>query len=821
KGASCEMDIGPVKQGPYRLELWSEGKERGETEFVVVGPVEQRKIGPLDKDVFQLREVDRIECVAANDKNRYYSLNPTYDKIVEAPGIGKFLVNDAPLTGAGVGGDHEWVSYRIDNLTPDKPHLLVVEYPDVGDAMVGISFLDNFFLPPDLPKDDNGKRIITPAALYKFTLESGKLPNHRNRKSQPPLVSGFITGNGLPITGKKQSVSAVFYPGDDWGVVHFDNYGYMRSSPIRLCRISVHEITNDIPMLESSNLSNDRIFGHYTESYQAIQTSSFNPTAMAIGEMSASGWIQQGKHYKWYYQAAERMVKYMRFRGENTLFAGAVRYGGAAQYNSQYAQSGANDIDLTALYARVFEENDLTLVPTTAFISTFPLRLRDRYTHYDVATRGADTILQVSGDGYLTYPMWGRGRAVNPLHPEVRKEMVGLARELAERYRDYPAVKGVMYISSAGTGVVLPSYFAPHLYVKPGPGLNYENVNYFSTYDDYTMGLFEKRTGINVPVSNDDPRRFPKRREWLLKNQKKAWTDFRCQGIADSWAALGKAVKEAAPRMNMYTAEGEQTPAQVYVYEKKYASYLDVLKESGAGVAAPQQSGACVIGYSFNEMFGHRLGASCKFSPDDLVRFNGINFDESVAPLLDRSENMGVYMERQFEENPAKMFPPERPWYGTAGGHCRYLLAGNRGSMVDYAVILSRCTPLYISHYWVDGGVPQGHDEQFREFGAAYRTIPLGKYDTVFSEGYPGITVRNTRDAKTGKTYFYAVNTDSKPRTVNVTVEGELKERTAGYPALAREGKEWPIALEPYALRVFEIAGGRLVEIRANEQETK
>ncbi|MDD5707618.1 MAG: hypothetical protein PHR35_16985, partial [Kiritimatiellae bacterium] len=818
KGASCEMDIGPVKQGPYRLELWSEGKERGETEFVVVGPVEQRKIGPLDKDIFKLREVDRIECAAANDKNRYYSLNPTYDKIVEAPGIGKFLVNDAPLTGAG--GHHEWVSYRIDNLTPDKPHLLVVDYPDVGDALIGVSILDDFYLPPDLPKDGNGKRIVTPEAVCQYALKIGKTPNS-NTKVGNPLLSGFITGNGLPITGKKQSLSAVFYPGDDWGLVHFDNYGYVRSSPIRLCRIVVYEILDDIPMLEASNLSNDRIFGHYTESYQMIQTFSFTPTASAGGELRQHGWIQPGRYYKWYYQAAERMVKYMRFRGENTLFAGAVRYGGGAQYDSKYALSGANDIDLTALYARVFEENNLTLVPTTAFISTFPLRLRDRYTNYDVATRGADAILQVSGDGYFTYPMWGRGRAVNPLHPEVRKEMVGLARELAERYKDYPAVKGVMYISSTGTGVVLPSYFEPHLYVKLGPGLNYENVNYFSTYDDYTMALFEKHTGIEVPINNDDPRRFPKRREWLLKNRKKAWTDFRCQGIADTWAALGKAVKEAAPRMNMYTAEGEQTPAQVYTYEKKYGSYLDVLAESGAGVAAPEQSGDCVIGYSFNEMFGHRLGASCKFSPDDLARFNGINLDKSVIPLLDRTEDMGVYMERQFTEGDAKMFPPERPWYGTAGWYCRYPLAGNRGSMLDYAVILSRCTPLYISHYWVDGGVPQGHDEQFREFGAAYRTIPLGKYSTVFSEGYPGITVRNTRDTKSGKTYFYAVNTDSKPRTAQVTVEGKLKERTVGYPALVRGGKAWPIALEPYAVRVFEIAGGRLVEIRANEQETK
>ncbi|MDD5704920.1 MAG: LamG domain-containing protein [Kiritimatiellae bacterium] len=812
KGASCDVNIDPVRQGPYRLELWSAGKMAGETEFAVAGPVEQRRIGPLDKDIFKLREVDRIECAAANDKGRYYSVSPANDKIVEAPGIGKFLMNDAPLTGAGVG--HEWVSYRINNLNLDKPHLLVVEYPDVGDSLVGITFLSDFYLPPDLPKDGNGKRIITPEALHKYTLEIGKTPNS-NSRTGPPLVSGFITGNGLPITGKKQSVSAVFYPGDDWGLVHFDNYGYMRSSPIRLCRIVVYEILDDIPMLEASNLSNDRIFGHYTESYQMVQTFSFTPMAAACGEMRQYGWIQPGRYYKWYFQAAERMVKYMRFRGENTLFAGVIRYAGA-QYDSKYVKSGLRDIDLTALYARVFEANDLTLVPSVAYVTTFPLRLRDRYTDYDVATRGADTILQVSGDGYLSYTLFGWGRAVNPLHPKVRKEMAGLAAEIAERYKDYPAVKGVMYISSANTGAWLPSYFGPHLYVKPGPGFNYENVNFYSTYDDYTVAAFEKRAGIRVPIGKDDPGRFPKRRAWLLQNQKQAWTEFRCQGIADNWAAMGKAVKEAAPHMNMYAAEGEQTPAQVYVYEKKYGSYLDVLEESGAGVAAHEQSGACVIGYSFNEMFGHRLGATCKYSPDDLVRFNGINLDDSVVPLLDRTENMGVYMERQFTEHEAKMFPSERPWYATAAGHCRYPLAGNRGSMLDYAVIMSRCTPLYISHYWVDGGVPQGHDEQFREFAAAYRTIPLGKYRTVFTEGYPGVTVRSA--VADGTTYFYVVNTDSKPRTASIASGGELREHTLARDRLTQADGRWSVRLEPYAIRVFASDKGTIGDVQVRNE---
>ncbi|MDD5707212.1 MAG: hypothetical protein PHR35_14910 [Kiritimatiellae bacterium] len=51
---------------------------------------------------------------------------------------------------------------------------------------------------------------------------------------------------------------------------------------------------------------------------------------------------------------------------------------------------------------------------------------------------------------------------------------------------------------------------------------------------------------------------------------------------------------------------------------------------------------------------------------------------------------------------------------------------------------------------------------------------------------------------------------------MRVVAKGKPKERTAGYPALVREGKAWPIALEPYALRVFEIPGGGILKAEAD-----
>ncbi|MDD5706606.1 MAG: LamG domain-containing protein, partial [Kiritimatiellae bacterium] len=72
----CELTLKAVKPGPYRIELWTGEKMLGDGEFVVVGPIEQRKIGPLDKDVFKLREVDRIECAEDNGRHEFYAITP-------------------------------------------------------------------------------------------------------------------------------------------------------------------------------------------------------------------------------------------------------------------------------------------------------------------------------------------------------------------------------------------------------------------------------------------------------------------------------------------------------------------------------------------------------------------------------------------------------------------------------------------------------------------------------------------------------------------------------------------------------------------------
>ncbi|MDD5707211.1 MAG: LamG domain-containing protein [Kiritimatiellae bacterium] len=730
----CEVVLKEVAQGPYRVELWNGGQKLGDGEFVVVGPIEQRKIGPLEKQPFRLREVDRIECADDNGKHEFYALSPQHVKTGEAPGVGRFLAYEAIPDRQTEELGHEWMAFRVDNLAVDKPHLLTIEYPDIDDMLVCVSIMHPFS--GKARADSDGKRKVSLQDVLDYAKARNLGPQANYLCT---ATSGFIAGNGAPLSGKTQSYSTVFYPGDDFAIIQFDNYSYLNSGSIRLSRVVVSEIEDDLPMVDAPNLSNDRIFGHYDE-WQRDPTRNFAAVAVVKGEMVAQG-VPAGNHnnkcYKWNYVTAERMVKYLRFRGENTWFCGVGRYGNA-QYPSTATQG--HRPDTLPVFARMFEENGLTLVPSVVALPTFPVRLLDRYTSYDAA-QGADSALQINWYGGYSYILWGKGRAPNPLHPAVRQVFGEQAAEVARVYKDYPAVKGVMYINSLNMGYMYPSYFGPVFHTQPRPEHNYDDSSMLFTYDDRTIAEFEKRTGIRVPGSGE--KRFRERRHWLLANHKETWADFRCQIIDEAFSALAGPMKVECPRMEFYASEIGYNAGVAYLTSTNNWTMLDILRKMGSHLAVTN-GGDYVPGYYFGEANGGTMRINgIRLKADQFARFNAMNTDKSTDFILEGNDRVGAYLGRNFYEFFSRPYPPERPWYTSKVWSCRYALTGNRGSMRDFAVILSRCTPLYISHVWVDGCVPQGYDEQYRESAAAYRTLPLGKYRTVFSEGRPGVTVRS------------------------------------------------------------------------------
>ncbi|MBN1557466.1 MAG: LamG domain-containing protein [Lentisphaerae bacterium] len=789
--------------GPYCLQILDGETVMGEAEFVVTGPVVQREVSRLDPEPFALETLVDIDCTDTGGVDACYAVTGRI-RADQLPGGEGYLETYDPPAVTEWGGQWEWLSWPVDGLCPDEPHLLEITYPDIDDMLCGVNVIHPF-LPPGTERDANGRPLITPDALHDY---HGDRFGHRN-SGVVPMSSGFVTGLGHPFTGTMHTLRAVFYPGDPWGLVHLWNY-CRDQKPLRVARIKISRILNDVPRVNMPETAGGHHrFGHYDEGTRE-PIRHFASSAILNGDVGVYLNPRYDRYYTYYYIAAERLVKYLRFRGENTWFVGAHRYGNS-YYPSAFERNGemAGEKDALALYARMFEENGLTLVLSTAYAPGVELCLQDRYTDYDVA-QGQPTLCQVTGAG-VQAPTFS-GRAGNYLDPRVCGGMEALAGELAERYDLYPAVRAIMYLAGLD-GAFLPSVAAPRFYNKLDDPVDLDEAYFLASYDDLTIDRFTQETGIQVPGSPGDPARFAQRRDFLLDpDNKEAWIDFRCRQRLAVWQGIADAVHTAGSgRLDFYPVEYWHTAE--YAFVRDAGSITQKVRNIGTDLALMSAEDSFAFGYYFNELNGyhesHQNGLPAPYR--DALR--DMNEDPTALPYIEENPNMGAYLGRQFLESRGLPCATNRPWYiDVQWGISKYPVPRGRGVLEDFALILSRCSPAYLVHCWVDVNLPAGQDAAYAEFASAYRTIPAGTYATFFRPPAAGAVVRERVPDEPGTgTVFYAVNTAQASRTLFIESAGVLEELTESASSpVPVPGEGYEIPLLPFALKVFTLEGGTL-----------
>ena len=232
--AKPELVLQSLPKGPYRLEFYNRDKKLNEDEFVVAGPVEQRVVAPGGETPFKLRLADRIDCGTDNGRHEFYSRS-NEAKVVELPGLGKFMESSWKGKVGFDPGVEEWFGYRVSGFAKDKPHLLEVEYPDVDDMVMGIGV--GQCLRPDNPLSDASIAL---------------------------LGGGVVTGSGHSVSGKMHKYRGVFYPYHSWGLLEFTRYN-REPKPIRVARIAIYEILDDLPQTATADRENNRTMGVFDE----------------------------------------------------------------------------------------------------------------------------------------------------------------------------------------------------------------------------------------------------------------------------------------------------------------------------------------------------------------------------------------------------------------------------------------------------------------------------------------------------------------------------------------------------------------------------
>ncbi len=228
------------------------------------------------------------------------------------------------------------------------------------------------------------------------------------------------------------------------------------------------------------------------------------------------------------------IIKRLRFAGENSYHFGQfmydhVMYPASSEYTALGGHYAGQLRDCGVLLARMFEENDMALF--SAFEMWAVSRLGLDCSDDDVAA-GAETLGQVDKRGKRYVVFNRKAMLPNWIHPEVRTNYFEkIMNEVIDLYGKEPGWKGITLQVNEALG--------PCWAVKEGDP-------YFASYDDYTIALFERETGVKIPVEKRDPLRFSRRYDWLMKHAdaKKSWTDWRCKKMTELYDWIKTRLKE-------------------------------------------------------------------------------------------------------------------------------------------------------------------------------------------------------------------------------------------------------------------------------------
>ncbi|MFX0100725.1 MAG: hypothetical protein ACFFCS_14210 [Candidatus Hodarchaeota archaeon] len=363
------------------------------------------------------------------------------------------------------------------------------------------------------------------------------------------LNTGLVTGKVLPLTYKMESLQIIFWP--RWNDCSITIMTYSNGEPAAAASIEIHEMP-DLPALHQPKGSDRRWLGMQFED-----------------PCGATASVGSGDHFTW----SERVIDYARYTGQNLLVYPLAWYHGplypsevevpditeiyVAPDRKQYVQWSTQPEDWYMTLLKRFGDEGLSFVGSLTLLRLSTL-MKQMNTNIKSIRKGVETINNMvennrvkesTGDwtkihNALNYEkivaeigpddIWpgfrmpknapyaygeggywaNRGGPIfNPIHPVVQEAILAFIKEIGERYKEYPAFKGISINMYAST------------------------ITWFGSirlgYDDYTIGLFEKETGIKVPVKPTGKARFHKRYAYLLKHHEDTWISWRCEKIKE------------------------------------------------------------------------------------------------------------------------------------------------------------------------------------------------------------------------------------------------------------------------------------------------
>lgn len=667
--------------------------------------------------------------------------------------------------------------YRFDVKNIGKPHLAIVRYPDDKTRCMSVS---------DGTCYDLSIGIFTGRAM----------PHGRQ------------TGLAQPLSGTMQEIRQIFWPRWKACSILFGNT--TQGEPAAAASVTICEL-DELPALKTPNAPDDGTRRSLGVSYEDPCSHSSD-----LGALTFDTWL-------------ERMVAFAKFEGANRLTYPIIWYHGpiypsatepanyfdwsvAGTNRNLYIRWTSHPEDWVEKLLTRFDREHLEFVSQVTYIRLGSL-MEKMNINLEAIQAGQDTINNMRADDkvqsgagdwtgeynvrnferqklsreqgneawtacpliYGERPDGGGacGPIFNPLHPIVQSALLGSVREIATRYGKHPSYKGL------------------HIFCYGSSTLGFGSLQ--SGYDDVSVSLFERETGVKVPVDAKLPDRFSKRYAFLTAPEmREKWVAWRCAKITDLIRRMRDELVNVRPdlRLAVTPMGGSDAGIDIAAINREpgvtVTTGLDALGPCSNSVTPDWAE--CQNVNIFNtwiERWGRHRWWSC--APDD-------GQARDLAVILGKPAEGICRMGSEYA--------PDGFWWPGAQLRITPAFSGGVHFMRHYANALARFDPMVISR----GGLTRdrGHAELLRPFALAYRALPAKKFETVGDSTEP-VTVRTLVDG--GKRYLYVVNREYYPSDVVVRLTnttGKIVDLSTNVKIKTAE--TWPLKLGPYELKSFALS---------------
>ncbi len=774
-----KLECGPLPAGTYQLRFAMHAAdgaiERRNYEIAVVGPIKQRLVeGASYTDGLELREVWNIDCTAEPAPGEFilwrYQDKPLQTAVRESP-AGRYRTFTENVSYAAFG-----YKFRVRNLF--VPHLVEIEWPD-----------------------DAARRFL--AQVYEpTTMIPAEYPFARGHAmgGYQRADTGFFATREHPVASNQMRRDyMIYWPNEEQGCVFLYNAdGRGSAAPAAAARITVSEILNDLPALKVRD-AGDHLIGYHSERGPQSMSAAYHAAPLgAMFTMRLAG-IDYPEFYRDWYVTAQNMIKRMRFAGQNMYLMGHFMYNGVLYPSKHYIFSpneygGADAMrDHAGLILRMFERNELKLISNIEYTST---REFHKPPSEDEIRAGAPTYLSVSRLGKVQAKGWLTW--VNFYHPAVQASLLTIADELIALYGEYPAWNGISLLLSRWFGGPLQFCW----YGAKDDPLDWG-------YEDYTVDLFQRETGLILPVDARDPDRFAKRYNWLMANAREQWINWRCAQYTALYRKIRDRLTQARPDLKLYLLCFEPTfsysyrpTKQALDLEGKYDepdAVKQVLKRFGFDLQELRAEPGMAVSYSYAAS-----GSGLTYA-DPRWDYEAVAHDAGWQSLFANDARGGAYIQSGMF-HAGYTFPKGAWLFENSVRRQGYPM----GRFVNdtFLNVMVRSHPTWMPHTWMDVVDSGGRLHEMRQFARAYRSLPNGHYRRLTGNGLDHniwIAAASHADgvfAYAANTHWWELEEVELAFTDGVEVYDLIRDR----PAPLEHGR-WRFQLGPYEAQTFRVRG--------------